>query len=264
MTASREQASWHPRAAWQPHAWDPPPFSLPIPPLPHCRRAARSPLKRDRVDSSSRASPLLSDPSSQASELPHRSPHPDHHQRPPAAPSSSWISAEHRRHPPLPGELLPELPIPKISCKSLTPELQDFITPTSDHRSPLPADEHRRPTPLVPPHRRPAVSVRPCPLLLARHLPHDPLEITGNTLPPSSHRRAAGEHATAPSRARCSRPRRPVAPLGWAARPWPSRCFGRPRVAGRRAPWALASGRFQPGTVLRILNVFPIVLNHRN
>jgi hypothetical protein len=42
--------------------------------------------------------------------------------------------------------------------------------------------------PFAPPHRRPAVPVRPCPLLLARHLPRDPLEISGNTLPPSSHR----------------------------------------------------------------------------
>jgi hypothetical protein len=69
---------------------------------------------------------------------------------------------------------------------------------------------------------------------------------------------------TAPARARCSRPRRPVAPLGWAAKPWPSRRFSRPCVAGRRAPWALASGWFWPGTVPRILNIFPIVLNRRN
>jgi hypothetical protein len=66
-----------------------------------------------------------------------------------------------------------------------------------------------------------------------------------------------------PARAR-SRPRRLVAPLGWAARPWPSRHFGRPRIAGHRAPWALASGRFQPGTVPGILNVLPIILNRRN
>jgi hypothetical protein len=68
----------------------------------------------------------------------------------------------------------------------------------------------------------------------------------------------------APARAHCNRPRRPVAPLGWAARPWPSQRFGRPRVVGHRGPWALASGRFRPGTVPRILNVFPIILNHRN
>jgi hypothetical protein len=66
-------------------------------------------------------SPLLFDPSSRAPELPHRSPHPDRHLRPPAAPSSSRILTEHRRRPPLHGELLPELPIPKICCKSLTP-----------------------------------------------------------------------------------------------------------------------------------------------
>jgi hypothetical protein len=81
-----------------------PPF---LSPLPSYRRAARSPLH--------------SDPSSRAPELPHRSPHPDRHLWPPAAPSPSWIPAEHHRHPPLPGELLPKLPIPKISCKSLTP-----------------------------------------------------------------------------------------------------------------------------------------------
>jgi hypothetical protein len=60
------------------------------------------------------------------------------------------------------------------------------------------------------------------------------------------------------------RSRRPVAPLGWAARPWPSRHFSRPCMAGRRTPWALASGRFWPGTVPGILNVFPIALNSRN
>jgi hypothetical protein len=35
-------------------------------------------------------------------------------------------------------------------------------------------------------------------------------------------------------------------------------------MACRHAPWALASGRFQPGTVSGILNVFPIILNRRN
>jgi hypothetical protein len=86
-----------------------------------------------------------------------------------------------------------------------SPELQGFITPTGDRRSPLPTDERRRPLPFAPPHRRPAIPVRPCPLLLARHLPRDPLEISGSTLPPSRHHRAAGEHATTPSRARSVR-----------------------------------------------------------
>jgi hypothetical protein len=47
-------------------------------------------------------------------------------------------------------------------------------------------------------------------------------------------------------RARCSRPCRSVAPLGWADRPWPSQHFGRPRGMGRQPPWAVASGRFMP------------------
>jgi hypothetical protein len=83
--------------------------------------------------------------------------------------------------------------------------LQDPTPTVTTHRSPLPTDERCRSTSFVPPHHRPAVPVRPCPLLLARHLPRDPLEVSGNTLPPSSHRRAAGEQATAPSRARSAR-----------------------------------------------------------
>jgi hypothetical protein len=65
--------------------------------------------------------PLLSDPSSRAPEPPHRSLHPDHCLQPPAAPSPSRIPNEHLRRPPLPGELLPELPIPTISCNFFTP-----------------------------------------------------------------------------------------------------------------------------------------------
>jgi hypothetical protein len=45
----------------------------------------------------------------------------DRRLRPPTAPSPSWISVEHSRRSSLPGELVPELPIPEISCKSLTP-----------------------------------------------------------------------------------------------------------------------------------------------
>jgi hypothetical protein len=96
-----------------PHLF-PPLFSFPL-----CRADDRAAQVRPRR--LILPSPLLSDPSSRAPELPHRSPHPDRHLRPPAAPSPSRIPAEHRRRPPLPGELLPELPIPEISCKSLTP-----------------------------------------------------------------------------------------------------------------------------------------------
>jgi hypothetical protein len=117
MLAGRGQAPWHPRAAWHPHAWDPPlfPSSFPSAALPSSRSlpAHAAPLVPP--------SPLLSDPYSRAPELPHRSPHPDRRLWPPAAPPPSRIPAEHRRQLPLPGELLPELPIPKISCKSLSP-----------------------------------------------------------------------------------------------------------------------------------------------
>jgi hypothetical protein len=65
------------------------------------------------------SSPLLSNSFSRAPKLPHCSPHPDHRLQPPVAPSPSWIPAEHRRRPPPPSELLPELLIPEISCKSL-------------------------------------------------------------------------------------------------------------------------------------------------
>jgi hypothetical protein len=70
------------------------------------------------------------------------------------------------------------------------------------------------------------------------------------------HRRARHRTGTRAAHARCSGPRRPFASLGWAARPWPSRLVGRPRVAGRRAPWAVASGQFRPSTVRWFLNVF--------
>jgi hypothetical protein len=110
------QGPRHPRAAWHPHARDPHLFP-PLSPLPRCHRDARSLLARRLV----LPSPLLSDPSSRALELPHRSSQPDRCLRPPAAPSPLRIPAEHHRRPPLPGELLPELPIPEISCESLTP-----------------------------------------------------------------------------------------------------------------------------------------------
>jgi hypothetical protein len=117
----------------------------------------------------------------------------------------------------------------------------------------------RRSTPFAPPHCRHVVPMRPCFLLLAWHLPCGPLEISGNTLPPSSHRRAVSERATVSSRARsacgyhvgmgaaharCRGPHRPFSPLGRATRPRPRGYFGRPRVVGRHATWAVASGQF--------------------
>jgi hypothetical protein len=85
----------------------------------------------------------------------------------------------------------------------------------------------RRPTPFAPPHRRPAVPVHPYPLLLARHLPCGPLEISGNTLLPPSHRRAAqavcpaglGCQAVAQPAFRSTTRGRPPRPVGYSLRP---------------------------------------------
>jgi hypothetical protein len=147
-------------------------------------------------------SPLLSDPSSRAPELPHCSLHPDCRLRPPAAPSPSWIPVEHRRHPPLPGELLPELPIPEISCKSLTPSplpsCRDSSPPPATTGAPSPpmnAAAQRRLHRLTvdPPFRcAPALSSLP-----------GTFPVTPSRSPATPcHRRATSEHATASSRAR--------------------------------------------------------------
>jgi hypothetical protein len=189
-------------------------------------------------------SPLLSDTSSRAPEPPHRSPHPDRRLQPPAAPSPSRIPTEHRSRSPLPGKLLPELPILEISCNIPTP---------------LPLQCYRTPHPPSPPTGAPSPPTNDAARCRLHRLTVDPA--TSMPLCRPAHGLRV---VTAPARARCSRPRRPVAPLGWAARPWPSQRFGRPRVVGRHAPWALASGRFRPGTVPRILNVFSVVLNSRN
>jgi hypothetical protein len=207
------------------------------------------------------------------------SPHPDRRLRPPAAHSPSRIPTEHHRHPPLSGELLPELPIPAFSCNFLTPlPLQCCRTP---HPPSPPTGAPSPPMNATAQHRLHRLTVDP-PFRCAPALSSLPgtFPVTPLKSPATPYRcRAAGEHTTTSShtwsargdrasartaRARCSRPRRPVAPVGWAARPWPSRCFGRPRVAGRRALWALASGRFRPGTVPGILNIFSIILNSRN
>jgi hypothetical protein len=136
-------------------------------------------------------SPFLSDPSSRAPEPPHCSPHQDHRLQSSVAHSPSWIPAEHRRRPPFPGELLPELPIPAISCIFLNPlPLRCCRTP---HPPSPPIGAPSPPTNAAARRRLRASpstqrSGAPLPLLLARHLPRDPLEVSGNTLPPLSHR----------------------------------------------------------------------------
>jgi hypothetical protein len=72
-----------------------------------------------------------------------------------------------------------------IDRRLLTPlvslELQDLSTIVDDHQSYPTTVERHHPTPFAPPHRRHIAPVRLCPLLLARHLPCGPLEISGNT-----------------------------------------------------------------------------------
>jgi hypothetical protein len=157
-------------------------------------------------------SPLLSNSSSRAPEPPHRSPHPDHRLRPPAAHSPKWIPAEHRHHPPLPGELLPELPIPAISCNFLTPCLFGAAEPHTRRLRRLTID---------PPFRcAPALFSLPgtFPVTPSRS-PATPCHRQATAEPPASTPPRRPMHGlrvvTAPVRAR-SRPRRPVAPLGWA------------------------------------------------
>jgi hypothetical protein len=165
-----------------------PHFLPPLSPLLRCRRAARSPLAL-----------LHSFPS------PHSSPTPSL-ERPsfPTAPRTRTAASSHRQ-PTLPCGFRPSTAAvchssvsSSLSYQSLqflaifsplaSLVLQDPTPAVATHRTPLPTDERLRPTPFVPPHHRPAVLVRPCPLLLAQHLPRDPLETSSNTFPPSSHR----------------------------------------------------------------------------
>jgi hypothetical protein len=267
MTAGRGQAPRHPRGACHPHAQDPHlfPSSFPFAALPPSRSLP------SRAAPLALPSPLLSDPSSRAPEFPHRSPHPDRRLRPPAAPSPSWIPAEHCRRPPLPGELIPELPIPKISCKSLTPSplpsCRTSSPPSATTGAPSPPTNAAARRRL---HRLTIDSSFRCAPVLSSLSGTFPVTPSRSPATPCRHRDTVEPPVSTPprrlARGACARnrPRRPVAPLGWAARPWPSQRFDRPRVAGRRVSWALASGRFRPGTVPGILNVFPIVLNHKN
>jgi hypothetical protein len=87
----------------------------------------------------------------------------------------------------------PSCSIPQLTAASSPSGLPRAAGPLHARRRPpeLPtAVKCRRPTQFVPPHCRHTVLVCPCPLLLARHRPYAPLKISGNTLPPLSHRRA--------------------------------------------------------------------------
>jgi hypothetical protein len=122
---ARAPAGRHPPIGARPHGI-PAPRGTPTPGPPHFPSSSPSVALPPSGSLPARAaplvlpSPLLSDPSSRAPEPPHRSPHPNRYLQPPAAHSPSRIPAEHRRRSPLPGELLPELPIPAFSCNFLT------------------------------------------------------------------------------------------------------------------------------------------------
>jgi hypothetical protein len=82
--------------------------------------------------------------------------------------------------------------------------------------------------------------------------------------PPLSHWWARHHAVPRAARACCGGPRGSCAPLGRAARPQPCGCFGRPRMAGRHAPWDVASGRFSAQYYARGFTCFSVVLNSRN
>jgi hypothetical protein len=119
---------------------DPPPLSLPFPPVPRRRLAVQNTPKTPSAPPS--LAPLR--PPSQA---PHLSPRLPVIGPPPLAtgsPSIARIPAERRHRPPFPSELLHEPPILAISCNSLTPSPSQAAGP---HRTrPRPSE--------LPPHRR--------------------------------------------------------------------------------------------------------------
>jgi hypothetical protein len=101
-----------------------------------------------------------------------------------------------------------------------------------------------------------------------------PFEISGNTLPPSSHRRATGEHATALSCARSARGDRAGTraqqaaqagcPAGLGCQAVAQPAF-QPTVRGRPLhPVGSCLGPVSAWYCTGDFKCFPIVLNHRN
>jgi hypothetical protein len=184
-------------------------MASPLPDPPPLSAVPRRPLERSHRPLADFLLPRASFISPVQARAPHTLPPPPRHlprqlSTIGAPPPRRTPSERHRR--PLPsGERRLSCSVSLIGHRLLTPlvslELQDLSTLVDDHQSYLAAIERRRPTPFAPPHRRRTVSVRPCPVLLARHLPCGTLEISGNILPPLSHRQAIGERATTPSRA---------------------------------------------------------------
>jgi hypothetical protein len=199
LPAGWSQAPCGPRTTWRLRCRTPPPLSA----------VPRRPLERSHRPLADFLLPRASFISPVQARAPHTLPPPPRHlprqlSTIGAPPPRRTPSERHRR--PLPsGEHRLSCSVSLIGHRLLTPlvslELQDLSTLVDDHQSYLAAIERRRPTLFAPPHHRRTVSVRPCPVLLARHLPCVTLEISGNILPPLSHRQNIGERATTPSRA---------------------------------------------------------------
>jgi hypothetical protein len=124
--------------AWTTHFFRPLFPSAALPPS-HSLTACAAPLVLP--------SPLLSDPSSRVPEPPHRSPHPDRRLQPSAAHSPSRIPAEHRRCPPLPGELLPSYQSLQFLAFFSPPCLSGAAGPHTHRRHPLEPPPRRRTPP---------------------------------------------------------------------------------------------------------------------
>jgi hypothetical protein len=146
------------------------------------------------------------------------------------------------------------------SLLSLSPVAARYCCPPlSSYRiPPPPRNTDEPPLSPPPPHRRPTSQVSPG----DRH-PGAPLVLTGYTMPlaschrataPSRARTPCGDRATSVPGARVTRALARGLPGRGLAKP-----FGRSRVAGRHALWAVAPGRTRPSTAPGFL----FVLNSR-
>jgi hypothetical protein len=168
----------------------------------------------------------------------------------------------------------PPPPPPSVPCFSSRSDAAPATTfpasaagPPRGRRHPTGAalpPERRRVGPFPPPHRRSTSSVSPTSALLARCHPGTPPVLTGSTLPSASPHHTAVERVLAPARARAARGDHAGAHATRGSPPRPRGCFGRPRVAGRHAPWAIASGQFSAQYYARGFKCFSILLNSRN
>jgi hypothetical protein len=160
----------------------------------------------------------------------------------PLSPSLSPAPPPHGAH--------PSAPSPPLPFKTEPPPPAKFFSPTHDFPSPL--RRRAAATSLASTSSRRTAS--PPTGACRQHL------TAGQ--PPPGRRRA--RLLTRGARTHCHAPRGPFSTLGRAARPRPHGYFGRPHVAGRRAPWAVASCWFLAQYCAQGFNCLSIVLNSRN